>query len=83
MFARDSAAKPKAAAKSKGKAATKTSANKPVKEDDMKFPSTLLSALNQKDMKALDIHSAMKLSSIESECKKYLVYHRENIFKKS
>ncbi len=43
----------------------------------------LSSALNQKDMKALNIHSGMKLSSIESEHKKYLIYHRENVFKKS
>lgn len=39
--------------------------------------------LNEKDMGALGINKGMKLSGIEPEHCKYLVYHRENIFKKS
>ena len=41
------------------------------------------SELDEKDMNALNVHREMKLTNIESEHKKYLVYHRENIFKKS
>lgn len=41
------------------------------------------SELSEKDMLALNIHSEMKLSSIEPEHKKYLAYHRENIFIKA
>ena len=39
--------------------------------------------LSVKDMKALNISKEMKLSSIELDHKKYLAYHRENIFKKA
>ena len=38
--------------------------------------------LNEEDMKALGINKDMKLSKIDPEHRKYLVYHRENIFKK-
>jgi predicted restriction endonuclease len=41
------------------------------------------STLSEKDMTALGVNSEMKLSNIEPEHRKYLVYHRENIFKKS
>jgi predicted restriction endonuclease len=37
--------------------------------------------MTEKDMKSLCIHKDMKLSVIEPEHKKYLAYHRENIFK--
>jgi predicted restriction endonuclease len=37
--------------------------------------------MTEKDMKSLSIHKDMKLSVIEPEHKKYLAYHRENIFK--
>jgi len=37
----------------------------------------------KKDMMALNVHREMKLTNIELEHKKYLAYHRENIFKKS
>ena len=39
--------------------------------------------LGEKDMNALNINKKMKLANIELEHKKYLAYHRENIFKKS
>ncbi|RLD06484.1 MAG: hypothetical protein DRI56_07950 [Chloroflexota bacterium] len=39
------------------------------------------SQLSKKDLAALDIQHNMKLSKIEPEHKKYLAYHRENIFK--
>ncbi|KVX02627.1 HNH endonuclease [Shewanella frigidimarina] len=39
--------------------------------------------LNEKDMRSLGIQNEMKLFRIEPEHRKYLVYHRENIFKKS
>lgn len=41
------------------------------------------SEFSKKDMKAVNIHTNMVLTHIESEHKKYLMYHRENIFKKS
>lgn len=37
--------------------------------------------MTEKDMKSLSIHRDMKLSVIEPEHKKYLAYHRGNIFK--
>jgi len=39
--------------------------------------------LAEKDMNALNINKKMKLANIELEHKKYLAYHRENIFKKA
>jgi predicted restriction endonuclease len=39
--------------------------------------------LTEKDMNSLNINKKMKLSNIDSEHKKYLAYHRENIFTKS
>ena len=39
--------------------------------------------LNKNDMKALGVHKEMKLSNIENEHCKYLVYHRKNIFKQN
>ena len=37
--------------------------------------------MTEKDMKSLSIRRDMKLSIIEPEHKKYLAYHRKNIFK--
>jgi hypothetical protein len=39
--------------------------------------------MSENDMEALGIHGKMKLSNIEPEHEKYLVYHREHLFKKS
>ena len=39
--------------------------------------------LNEEDMQALGINKGMMLSRVDPEHRKYLIYHRENIFKKS